>query len=241
MEIWYWLFIAFLLTYEPIYGYVDYQKFKVRVRQNPDERVRYYKKVMIGLWAPTILILSLVLFGTLTFEDIGLNWVQLNTETLGPWLTYIIIGFGVLYILALLYYIIASKVSVKIKNQLKTAKQTQLDKVQFIDILPVSTADKKVWTYVSWTAGITEEIIYRGFLIFALMELFPSLSVWVVLVVSSLLFGLAHTYQGFSNVVRTGIVGLFFALLYISFDSLLPVIFLHFLIDYVGKLGDEEE
>ncbi|WP_052342642.1 CPBP family intramembrane glutamic endopeptidase [Bacillus sp. EB01] len=98
-----------------------------------------------------------------------------------------------------------------------------------------------MWTFVSWTAGITEEIIYRGFLIFAFQQLFPQLGIWMVLILSSILFGLAHTYQGISNVIRTSIIGLFFALLYISLDSIIPLIILHFLIDYIGKLDDGEE
>ncbi|MBM7660271.1 membrane protease YdiL (CAAX protease family) [Bacillus mesophilus] len=240
MEIWYYLIIVFLLTYEPIYGYFDYQHFKHRVRLNPEERVRYYKKVMIGLWAPTILILSLVLVGPLTFEDIGVKGVQLHTETLGPWVTYITLGLVGAYILGLSYYLIAAKVSPKMKAQIIKMKQQELVKSQFSDIMPVSKQDKQVWTYVSWTAGITEEIIYRGFLIFALIQLFPDMSVWMILLLSSLLFGLAHTYQGLSNVIKTGLMGMFFALLYISLDSLFPVILLHALMDYVAKIGDEE-
>ncbi|MCM3600978.1 CPBP family intramembrane metalloprotease [Robertmurraya korlensis] len=93
---------------------------------------------------------------------------------------------------------------------------------------------------MSWTAGITEEIIYRGFLIFALTQLFPSFSVWMVFILSSLLFGLAHTYQGFLNVIKTSLFGLFFAILYMGLDSIVPLMILHFLIDYVGKIGDDE-
>ncbi|WP_404328617.1 CPBP family intramembrane glutamic endopeptidase [Mesobacillus maritimus] len=85
------------------------------------------------------------------------------------------------------------------------------------------------------------EIIYRGFLIFSLTALFPSFSLWAVLIISSLLFGLAHTYQGFGNVIRTSLVGLFFAILYIVLGSIIPLIVLHFLIDYVGKIGDGED
>ncbi|WP_456276347.1 CPBP family intramembrane glutamic endopeptidase [Bacillus sp. AK128] len=240
MEIWYWLIIVFLLSYEPIYGYYDYQHFKGRVQLNPSERVRYYKKVMIGLWAPTVFILSLVVVGPLTFDDIGLKRIQINTEILGPWVTYIVMGLVAVYILSLAYYMVAARVSEKTKNDIVKMKQQELEKSQFVDIMPVSKQDKKVWTYVSWTAGITEEIIYRGFLIFALLQLFPTLSIWIVLFISSLVFGLAHTYQGFQNVIKTGLMGLFFAMLYLSLDSLLPVIVLHFLMDYVAKIGDEE-
>jgi uncharacterized protein len=241
MEIWYWLLIVFLLTYEPVYGYFDYQKFTARVRLHPEERVRYYKKVMVGLWVPTLVILGMVLMGPLTFVDIGLSGIQWNTKTLGPWVTYIACGLGIVYFLILIYYLVGSRVSEKLRNSLIQAQQQELEKNKFVDIIPVSKEDKKVWTFVSWTAGITEEIIYRGFLIYALTALFPSLSIWVILVLSALVFGLAHTYQGLGNVVRTSLIGLFFAILYIGLGSIIPLIVLHFLIDYVGKIGDEEE
>lgn len=238
MEIWYWLLIVFLLTYEPIYGYFDYQKFTARVRVNPIERVRYYKKVMIGLWVPTLFILGMVLLGPLTFTDLGLGGIHWDTQTLGPWTTYIAFGLGIIYLLILIYYVIGSRVSAKLRNKLIQAQEQELAKNQFTDIMPVSKEDKKVWTFVSWTAGITEEIIYRGFLIFALTLLFPTMSIWIVLVASSFIFGLAHTYQGLGNVVRTSLIGLFFAILYIGLGSIIPLIVLHFLIDYVGKIGD---
>lgn len=241
MEIWYWLIIVFLLTYEPIYGYFDYQKFKARVRQKPQERVRYYKKVMIRLWVPILVILCMVAMAPLTLGNIGLSGIRWNTQTLGPWATYIAFGLGIVYLLTLIYYVIGQKASEKMRNTLMQAKKQELAKSQFIDIMPVSKEEKKVWTFVSWTAGITEEIIYRGFLIFALAELFPSLSIWLILVISSILFGLAHTYQGLGNVIRTSLVGLFFTVLYIGLGSIIPLIILHFLIDYVGKIGDEDD
>lgn len=241
MESWYWLLIVFLVIYEPVYGYFDFQRFKKRVRENTKERVRYYKKVMIGLWVPTIIILGMVLIGPLTSGDIGLRGIQWNSQTLGPWVTYIAIGLGIVYLLILIYYVVGTRVSEQLRNKLIQAQKHELAKSQFTEIMPVSGEDKKVWTFVSWTAGITEEIIYRGFLIFSLSVLFPSFSIWAVLFISSLLFGIAHTYQGFGNVIRTSLVGLFFAILYIGLGSIIPLIVLHFLIDYVGKIGDGED
>lgn len=240
MSTFYWLVLFFLVTYEPVYGYFDYQRFKGRVQTNPLERVKYYKKVMLGLWIPTILILVVTAFGSITFHDIGLKGIIINTTTLGQWVTYIAFGLACVYLVSLMYYLIGSKISRKMKNEIVRIKKEEFEKSAFKDIMPYSKEDKGLWTYVSWTAGITEEIIYRGFLIFAFTQLFPNLSVWIILILSSVLFGLAHTYQGFLNVIKTSIFGLFFAVLYISFDSILPLIVFHFLVDYVGKIGGEE-
>jgi len=117
----------------------------------------------------------------------------------------------------------------------------ELEKSKFSEIMPITKKDKKLWTYVSWTAGVTEEILYRGFLLYILGQLLPSSILWDKLLIAALLFGLAHTYQGYGNVIRTSIIGLFFSFLYIALDSIIPVILLHFLIDYVGKIGVDEE
>lgn len=240
MSLFYWIVLLFLVTYEPVYGYYDYQKFKRRVAQNPEKRVKYYKKVMLGLWIPTVIILVVTTFRPLSFQDIGLKGITINTSTLGPWVTYFAFGLAGIYMVSLIYYLVGSKVSRKMRIEMVELKKSEHEKIPFKDILPHSKEDKRVWTYVSWTAGITEEIIYRGFLIFALTQLFPSFSVWMVLILSSLLFGLAHTYQGFLNVIKTSLFGLFFAILYMGLDSIVPLMILHFLIDYVGKIGDDE-
>lgn len=116
-----------------------------------------------------------------------------------------------------------------------------MENYEFTPILPVNDKEKKVWNFVSLSAGITEEVLYRGFLIFALSYLFPNLSIWGVIIVAAFIFGLAHTYQGFwIGVIRTSIVGFLFSSLYIVLGSIIPLIVLHFLIDYLAKLGDHQ-
>ncbi|MFP3722585.1 CPBP family intramembrane glutamic endopeptidase, partial [Niallia circulans] len=66
-------------------------------------------------------------------------------------------------------------------------------------------------------------------------------TIWLVIIISSLLFGLAHTYQGGIGVIRTAIIGILFSGLYLGLGSILPLIVLHFLIDYVAKLGESNK
>ncbi|WP_338453095.1 hypothetical protein R4Z09_15215 [Niallia oryzisoli] len=149
MTIFYWIIIVLLLTYEPIYGYFDYQRFKARVRRFPNERVKYYSKVMLGLWIPAIVILGLTAFGPVTLKDIGLSGIAINTAALGKWTTFISLGLAVIYLLSLCYYIIGSKVSEKMQNNIAEIQKKQLEASTFADIMPVSKEDKKVWTFVS--------------------------------------------------------------------------------------------
>ncbi|MED4041255.1 CPBP family intramembrane glutamic endopeptidase [Niallia taxi] len=241
MEIFLWIMIVFVLIYEPIYGYYDFQKFKVNVTTNPHAREKYYINSIVGLWAPTLYIILLVLFTELTFNQIGFTLPYINTNVFGPIITYTVFALTGIYILAILYYMIGYHVSINIRKKLIEAKNREKEKSEYLAIMPVSKREKKLWNYVSITAGLTEEIIYRGFLIFAFSYFFPNLSVWFVVIFASLLFGLAHTYQGLlSGVLRTSIVGLIFSVLYMGLNSIIPLILLHFLIDYMAKLGEDE-
>lgn len=233
--------IIFALLYEPIVGYFDFQKFKLDVKTNKKARTKYYINSIIGLWVPTIFILLLVVFTDLTFTNIGLTIPTINTEVFGPTITYSAFGVALLYLFGILYYLIGYRYSIKIKNKLLQAKEKEWEKAEFSEILPTTKKEKKLWNYVSITAGVTEEIIYRGFLIFALAFLFSNFSIWLVIILASLLFGLAHTYQGLiTGVLRTTIFGIIFSILYIGLGSILPLIVFHFLIDYFAKLGEKE-
>lgn len=242
MELVYWIFILFLLLYEPIFGYRDFQKFKKTVHTKKNERIKYYYKTIISLWVPTLLILGFILFTEISFEQIGLKIPAINTVTLGATTSYILLALGALYMCFVLYFIIGYKFSEKLRQNLLKKKTEEWEKSVVSPILPVSKKEKKVWNYVSLTAGITEEIIYRGFLIFVLSYLFPNLSIWIVILFAALLFGLGHTYQGFwAGVVRTTLFGVLFSSLYIILDSIIPLIILHFLVDYIAKLGENEQ
>ena len=233
-----WLLIVFIIIYEPIIGYFGYQRFKLAVQEKADARIKYYLNIMIGLWLPTLFIFLLVFLTRIDLEDIGIALPSIHTDTLGTLLTYSILLIGLLYISLMAFYLVGYHVSDKVRTKFIKAKEKELNAASYSDILPVTNKEKKLWNYVSLTAGITEEIIYRGFLIFVFSNLFPDLSIWAVIILSSLLFGLAHTYQGIAGVIRTTIVGIIFSCLYIGMGSIIPLIIIHFLIDYVSKLGD---
>lgn len=232
-----WLIIIFILLYEPIIGYFGYQKFKNAIKEKTNVRSQYYISIIIGLWIPTISILLLVFVTELKLNDIGIAIPNIDTAPLGSVMTYFIIGICLLYLLIVIYYHFNNK----IRTKLIQAKENQLNTVSFSDMMPVTSREKHIWNYVSLTAGVTEEIIYRGFLIFSLSYLFPSFTIWLVIIISSLLFGLAHTYQGVIGVIRTAIIGILFSGLYIGLGSILPLIVFHFLIDYVAKLGESNK
>jgi membrane protease YdiL (CAAX protease family) len=74
---------------------------------------------------------------------------------------------------------------------------------------------------VAISAGITEEILYRGFLTCVLVTSFPTIGIWLSIVVTACLFGLGHLYQGVSGMLRTFVLGLIMSLSYGATGTLL--------------------
>jgi membrane protease YdiL (CAAX protease family) len=85
------------------------------------------------------------------------------------------------------------------------------------------------------TAGVTEELIFRGYLLPRLEIMFKS-PAWAI-IISSLLFGLLHyRYGTIMNMVVPFILGLVFAYYYREYKNIQVVIITHFLWDLVGFL-----
>src|SRR5262249_33586753 len=72
-------------------------------------------------------------------------------------------------------------------------------------IFPHSDTELIVFCGLALTAGICEEFLYRGFVLGSLLH--ASFPAWAAIVISSVLFGLAHTYQGRGGVVGTLLLG----------------------------------
>ncbi len=88
-------------------------------------------------------------------------------------------------------------------------------------------------------AGLAEELIYRGFLLNRLIALIgnQSYAVTVGVLVSSVVFGLAHSYQGIVGILTSGTIGLILAIVYLEFKkNLWIVIITHAIIDIVAAI-----
>jgi membrane protease YdiL (CAAX protease family) len=81
------------------------------------------------------------------------------------------------------------------------------------------------------TAGVCEEILFRGYLMAFLL---PLGGLGVAVFVSSFLFGLAHAYQGVRGTVTSGVLGALMAGMYVLTGSLLAPILVHAMVDWVS-------
>lgn len=93
-------------------------------------------------------------------------------------------------------------------------------------IIPATSGERNLFTILSITAGVTEEIVFRGFLPLFLMPWFGGRYLLAALPTTAV-FGILHAYQGAHGMVRTGALGLVLAAGVAWTGSLLPSILAH--------------
>jgi len=99
-------------------------------------------------------------------------------------------------------------------------------------ILPQSAVELLPYLALAITAGLCEEFLYRGFAMAVLVRV--GFQAWAVVLISSILFGLAHSYQGRGGIAMTLVIGTILGASRIVYDSLVPAIFWHSTVDVVA-------
>jgi membrane protease YdiL (CAAX protease family) len=100
-------------------------------------------------------------------------------------------------------------------------------------IMPRAAIEMCVYTGLVFTAGVSEEFLYRGFVYASFARIFPSIpfSSAPAMILSSLWFSMAHLYQGKRGVITTFAVGIIFTISRVWTHSLIPAITSHIGID----------
>ncbi|MCG3162545.1 MAG: hypothetical protein JMDDDDMK_03804 [Acidobacteria bacterium] len=80
--------------------------------------------------------------------------------------------------------------------------------------------------------AVTEETIFRGYLILRFRSLLRGSALPVLL--SSVIFSLGHGYEGSAGLVTVGVMGAIFAIIYLWRESLVAPIVMHFLLDFLS-------
>jgi uncharacterized protein len=96
-------------------------------------------------------------------------------------------------------------------------------------LIPRNLAEVRLGAALAANAGVMEELVFR--LALPAVLLGATGNVWVALIVSVLLFGGLHIYQGVAGVAGTTVIGLVLLALYLASGSILVPIVVHALID----------
>lgn len=219
--------LALLLTFylilgEPIFGSLLYRRFLKKVAKNRAARKQQYLLWIGQEWIWVLVIIFIIFLSSVPLSMLGLQPPQDWTITL------------LVSICLLPSMVIASILLIRqIKKTARAGPAQSL--LETKEMLPHTSGERLLFLLLSFTAGICEEVTFRGFLSWSLLQIVRFLGgqwpLWAGLILSTIIFGLAHCYQGWKGVLRTGYTGGVFAILYIWTGSLLLPILCHILID----------
>jgi uncharacterized protein len=208
-----------LLLGFPIWGWYDGRM----LRLHPEARLRSYIRSILVEWLFASLALFLRGRALFTLPRMTFHASQWLSHSSGL-LVFIFGMFGVLFAVSLLQILSGRK-----SEPMRAAIQRQLKPLAFL--LPGTRAEIYWFAALCVTAGITEEILYRGFLIHYLASSPWHASVAVCLAASAVVFGLGHIYQGLGGTLVTTFLGLMLGFVFLSTGHLLLPILLHAALD----------
>ena len=211
------LFIFLLFVVQPIHGAWEFRRYVRKIEAGePADRAKLYREAAIYEWVALAALAATWYFLGRQTADLGF----VSPGGTGFW-----IGIALL-VVATGYMVYAWRAA---KTMAAEDKAKQINSLgDLAHFLPQSDRDYRSFFGVSITAGIVEEIFYRGFMFWYLAQIMP---MWAVIVVSSIAFGLAHSYQGAGGILRVTAVGLAFGGLYVLSGSIWLLIIGHALVD----------
>lgn len=210
----------------PAWGYMD-TKVLQRKLKNGEQGVlrKTYKQSMFMLWTIFALVVATWLWHDRPMSALGLR-LSSSVGYFSVWAFVLLVG--ALQVLQVWQARHQQKLAEAILQKLAAVPTVS-------QLLPVTAHELRLFNGLSVTAGITEEVIYRGYLIWAFAQWMP---VWQAAAVSLGIFIVGHAYQGtLGSLVRVAVTGLVLTLVYLLSGSLLPAIFLHIIIDIASGLS----
>jgi membrane protease YdiL (CAAX protease family) len=211
------LVAAVLVLAFPVWDYREAAR--LRAAAHPHARAQCYVRSMTVLWLAALAVMALVPFDTLWNATQPMHALSgaVSPEFLQAFLPTVMVGM-LLPVLAAFFH--------------GGVRRFLVNQMQDMDyLLPHTRTEIALFAGVSVSAGICEEVLYRGFLLHYLQAAPWHLGPASALLAGSLLFGIAHSGQGVKGLLLTGTIGLFLGALYLLTGNLLLPIAVHILID----------
>jgi uncharacterized protein len=215
------LVAVLLVAYVPFGARRGYRTLVFRVRVDPSCRAWFFVSSIVLKWAYVGVIALIGAFASKGSASIGLGLGESSPRTRAITIVAVLVAIAVLIPPTL---------------RLRHARPGSMPNAQCQlrgtrALLPRTRTERLVFVGMAITAGVTEEILYRGYLIAYLRWWRPGVSDLAVIVVTSAAFGMAHLYQGRRPALLIGVVGALFAWLTLYSGSLVPAIVLHSIFD----------
>jgi membrane protease YdiL (CAAX protease family) len=208
------LLAAYAVLAAPWLGYIAYQRARRQIAAGlPDAKIRLYREIVVEQILTTGVVLVLWR-GGLAPASLGL----VAPRSWGWNITALLVVVGLLVWSSLRLRPKAERIREKVKDSFGT-------------LLPRSHQERFWFGAISLGAGVSEELVFRGFLLYYLGVYMPHINTLERVVLISLFFGLAHIYQGWAGAAAAGTLGLVLAGLYLLTGSLFLPMAIHALVD----------
>jgi len=206
------LLVAYMVLVWPWRGRRRYQTLQNELTGGAsDVRIDVYRRMLLHQAGIVLVVLMIAWAGNIPRESIGL--VMSGTQAQLVLMLLAAIGISGLFF--------RWKGDRFVKRMLEMA----------VAILPTTPIERWWFVVLSIGAGVSEELLFRGFLLYYLARYLPDLNVWPQILIASAVFGFAHLFQGWRGILATGALGAVFGLLYAVTGSLFVPVVIHAAID----------
>ena len=204
--------VFFLLVGWPLISLVFMGDYSPQDLSFQDLAYQVYIPTIIIEWLLFLLVLLTIKKEEGKFSLSGIGFNQFNLKNL-------FLGFA--------FVIVSNIILVGVALVMKGVGVLPQKDISFL--MPQSATEKLLWIFMSFSAAVSEEVSFRGYLLTKLNLWIKN--IWLIAILSSVAFGMGHIYQGVGGVILTAIYGFFFAMLFLWKRTLAPCIFAHFIQD----------
>jgi len=221
----YWdarIFTGILVFALPGLGYLRFRRFLSGGSRmlETGEKLQLYARIILTQWL-------LVFAMALLLRRHGLSLADAGQRVADPSLTWLTSG-GLLLVLA----IVAILVMRRVRRAPPDGVAGSMERIR--GITPFTRGELAAFCVVCLTAGICEELLYRGWLVSFLWA--ATGSRWAGVGIGAAAFGMGHAYQGKGGVLRTTFIGAQLGALFVLIGSLIPGQLLHAGVDLLAAL-----
>ena len=220
------LLIVLITIVIPVYSSYSWKAFRKELAHKKTFALRNaYIQTLVLEWSLAVVLAFLWWYRGRTFTDLGFSF-PLNFRTASS-MVFALLG---------CIFFIKQWIDVRnLKGAIPDSLKKQIEPVA--ELIPESESEQRLFFACAITAGFCEELLYRGFLLWYTSAYLPWLAAAIV---SILIFGLAHAYQGKEGIVKTTLMSIVMVGLYLWSGSLAGPILLHAVIDLSsGFIGTE--
>lgn len=216
------LLAAYLLVGEPLVGTVLHRRFEAALGHDRGARLWLYRRLLVLEWGLVALVAGVVLVAPLGWSDLGLRLPDASPTVLAVAIALFVLSFLVLS---------TGMVRTAARRDRHDAPALGSASPSVTALVPRTRVERRWFGLVAVSAGVCEEVLYRGFLLGVVVAVLPGLPALGLVVLGGLIFGLAHAYQGATGIATTAVLGAILTYLYVGTGTLLVPIVVHAAID----------